>query len=97
MSVKEINRVLETCLKDKGSYVGLVHSLFELGCSDQLIKAIVVGAMGQGLKDRVQPLIDMVRTYESLSSSEQIDLLYSIVEKRDAQAQSEALDKKMSA
>lgn len=87
MTVKMINDALEQCIRNKGNPAGLVHSLYELDCSDTLITAIVVGALGEKHKDRVAPLIAMVRAYENLSSSEQVDMLYSIVEKQDMRAQ----------
>jgi hypothetical protein len=97
MTVKNINDALERCLKGKDSYAGLVHSLFQLECSDDLIKAILVGALGEHLKDRVAPLIAMVRAYDDLSPAEQIDMLYSIVEQQDALAQSDARNTKITA
>lgn len=97
MTAKKINDALKRCLDGKDNYAGLVHNLFELECSDELIKAIIVGALGEHLKDRIAPLIAMVRAYESLSSSEQMDMLYSIVEKQDARAQSDKQNTKITA
>lgn len=91
MTIKEINYALHSFKNGKGNYAGLVHKLYKLECSDELIKAIVVGAFGEKLEDRVLPLIAMVRAYEHLSSSEQIDLLYSIVNDQDGDLESDAL------
>lgn len=91
MTVKEINHALQSCTNGKGNYAGLVHQLYQLECSDDLIKAIVVGAFGEALRERISPLIAMVRAYEDLSSSEQIDLLYSIVNEQDAHPQNDTL------
>ncbi len=93
MTVKEINHALHSCMKGKGSYAGLVHQLYKLECSDDLIKVIIVGAFGEALRDRVSPLIAMVRAYEDLSSSEQIDLLYSIVNDQDEHPQGNSIKK----
>ncbi len=97
MTVKEINHALVSRLKREGDYAGLVHDLFELDCSDELITAIVTGSLGEAVRDRVAPIIAMVRAYENLSSSEQIDTLYSIIEKQDSHDQNNALKKKMTA
>ena len=97
MTVREMNHALENCLKSKGNYAGLVHSLYQLECSDGLIEAIVVGAMGEAVRNRVAPLIAMVRAYEHLSPSEQIDMLYSIVEKQDAESLSDTRDERLTA
>ena len=87
MVVQDINDALDKCLNRKGNYAELVHELYELECSDDLIEVIIVGAMGEGLRDRIAPLINTVRAYQNLTSSEQIDLLYSFVEKQDALSQ----------
>ncbi|HEV8033195.1 hypothetical protein [Yoonia sp.] len=97
MTVKEINHALESCLNSKSNYAGLVHNLYELECSDELIEAIVVGALGETVRSRIAPLITMVRAYEDLTSSEQIDMLYSIVDKQDARSQGDALNKRLTA
>lgn len=97
MTVNDMNAALDDALDGKGSSAGLVHSLFTLGCSDALIKAIVVGALGEAAHKRIDPLVAMVRAYENLTPEEQIDMLYSIVEKQDQLAKSEALDKRLSA
>ncbi|MFA8441919.1 hypothetical protein [Yoonia sp.] len=97
MTVQEINRALENCISSKGNYAEMVHSLFELGCSDELIKVIVVGALGEDLKDRVDPIITMVRAYEDLSAPEQIDILYSIVNRQDGYTQNDVLKQRSSA
>lgn len=97
MTVKEMNHALHSCMSGKGNHAGLVHQLYKLDCSDDLITAIVVGACGEALRDRVAPLIALVRAYENLTSSEQIDLLYSIVNEQDADPQSDNLEKRATA
>ena len=97
MTVKEINHALESYLNSKGNYAGLVHNLFELECSDELITAIVAGTLGESTRDRVAPLIAMIRSYEKLSSSEQVDILFSIIDKQDTQTQNSTFNKSMSA
>ena len=97
MTVRDINHALENCLQSKGNYAGLVHSLYELECSDGLIEAIVVGAMGEAVRNRIAPLIAMVRAYEHLSPSEQIDMLYSIVEKQDAASLGQTHEERLTA
>jgi hypothetical protein len=87
MTVKLLNDALEQSLRKKDSYTGLVHTLSDLECSDQLIKTIVVGAFGERVRNRIDPLLAMVRSYEGLSSTEQVDILYSIVQKQDARAE----------
>jgi hypothetical protein len=94
MTVQKISDALENCISGKGNYSELVHNLMELGCSDELITAIVVGSLGENLRDRVAPLIAMVRSYENLSSSEQIDLLYSLINGHDDHMQIDALKKR---
>ena len=97
MTVQKVNRALENCLKNQGSCAALVHSLYTLECSDTLITAIVGGAFGETAKERVKPLLDMVRAYENLSSSEQIDMLYSIVDKQDGRSDDGDISDRMSA
>lgn len=97
MSVRDINQALDHCLANQNSAAGLVHSLFALGCSDALIKAVVVGALGESTRKRVGPLLNMVRAYEDLGPEEQIDMLYSIVEKQDKLAKADTLEKRLSA
>ena len=90
MIVQEINDALKKCLNSKGNYAELVHALYELECSDDLIKVIVVGALGEGMRDRVDPVIETVRAYQNLTPAEQIDLLYSFVDKQDALSQGDS-------
>ncbi len=97
MTVQEINRLLEECISSKGSYAEMVHNLFELGCSDELIKVIISGAMGENLKDRVDPIVAMLRAYEDLSASEQIDILYSIVNRQDGHMHNDVLKQRTTA
>jgi hypothetical protein len=92
MIVQDINHALEKCLNSKGNYAELVHALYELECSDDLIKVIVVGALGEGLRDRVGPVVETVRAYQNLTPTEQIDLLYSFVDKQDALSQNDSSD-----
>jgi hypothetical protein len=97
MTVQKISDALENCISGNSNYSELVHNLMELECSDELITAIVVGSLGETLRDRVAPLIAMVRSYESLSSSEQIDLLYSLINGHDDHMQIDALKKRTTA
>ncbi|SIT74744.1 hypothetical protein SAMN05421665_0100 [Yoonia rosea] len=97
MTVKEINQAFESCLTSKSNYAALVYNLYELECSDKLIEAIVVGALGETVRSRIVPLLTMVRAYENLTSSEQIDMLYAIVDKQDTPAQDDTLDKRLTA
>ena len=89
MSVEQVNLAFENSLKNQGTYAALVHALYKLGCSDAVIKCLIVGAFGEIVKDRVDPLIMMVRAYESLTTDEQIDILYSIVDKQDSRIEDE--------
>jgi len=95
MTAKLINEALEKGLQNEGNYAALVHSLIELECSDALIKAIIVGGMGVHLKDRVAPLITVIRAYENLSAAEQMDVLYSIVDKQETRAEVNREDTKI--
>jgi hypothetical protein len=89
MTISEINHALESCIKGNSSYPGLVHSLFSLGCSEDLIKVIIAGALGESKRDRVGPLVAMLTAYQNLSSTEQVDMLYSIVNEQDANIQND--------
>lgn len=85
MTIRRLNHTLEDALDTQENYAGLVYRLATLGCSDKLIEIIAVGALGEAVRSRITPLIGAVRGYENLSSSEQIALLYAIVDVQGAQ------------
>lgn len=89
MSVQAINRALDRFESRKLNYVELIHELIDKDCSDDLIKAILVGAAGESVKDRVAPITAILRGYENLSASEQIDVLYSVVNRQEASERGE--------
>jgi hypothetical protein len=91
MSSKNVKPALES------NYPRLIHDLVALKCSDDMIKAIVVGAFGTEVRNRVAPIIAMVRAYENLSQTEKIDMLLSFVERQDFELQNESMHKKLTA
>lgn len=94
MTVERINRALERCLNRKSNYAELVHELIDLDCSDPLIEAIIVGAMGEAVRGRIEPIINVLRGYDDLSSTDQIDVLYSIVNRQEINTQAQPARKK---
>jgi len=89
MSVQAINRALDRFQNRKSNYVELVHDLIDIGGSDDLIQAVLIGAAGDNIKDRIAPIVSILRGYESLSASEQIDVLYSVVNRQEAAGRGE--------
>ncbi len=77
----------------QNNYASLVYDLAKLECSDEQIRRIVVGAFGTAVRDRIAPLLAMVRSYEELSSTEKVDILYSFVERQEDLSQDDALSK----
>jgi hypothetical protein len=93
MSIQAINRALESFQSRNANYVELVHDLVEIGCSDALIQAVLVGAAGDSIKTRIAPITAILRGYESLSAAEQIDVLYSVVNRQEAATRNENTSK----